>query len=192
MRFFSFCAGPLLFVLLAGFPLRRSGVEAGTAVRMELEEMARGADLIVEGRVLSASAEEQGGWIETEYLLRVDRTLAGTDERWRALRLPGGVLPDGRGMILAGMPRLSAGEDVLLFLGAESEHGIRMPVGLAQGKFSVLRRAGGGKVLVREPAGLTLVDARTGEARSEEGRTVLDYASVVARIQAARAALRNR
>ena len=55
------------------------------------------------------------------------------------------VLEDGSGMILAGMPRIAAGEETLLFLSAEGATGVRMPVGLSQGKFRVIQTEDGGR-----------------------------------------------
>ena len=104
------------------------GVAAGTAIRMEIAELVDGAELIVEGRILTTTSFESEGRIETEYLIEVDRTFAGEDQPYRAMRLPGGVLEDGSGMILAGMPRIAAGEKTLLFLSGEGTTGVRMPV----------------------------------------------------------------
>ena len=59
---------------------------------------------------------------------------------------------DGRGMLLAGMPNMEAGQDVLLFLSEGGSTGVRMPVGLAQGEFTVYRLGDGTKSLV--PLGL--------------------------------------
>ncbi len=72
--------------------------------------------------------EGETGLIETEYLMSVDRTLWGADLGMRTVRLPGGVLPDGRGMMIPGMPRIAVGEDVLLFLSRQTSWGMRMPM----------------------------------------------------------------
>ncbi len=167
------------------FLTKPGGVAAGTALRMEIPELVDGAALVLEGSVLSAQAlETPEGRIETEYLVRVDRTFEGEEQPFRSIRLPGGVLEDGRGMLLAGMPRIREGEDVLLFLSAGGSSGVRMPVGLAQGKFTVHTRLDGSKTLVREDAGVSLV-GRDGELVHGEGRTLRDYAEVVAEIEAA-------
>ncbi len=184
------CAFLLVFLGLVALPRRPSGVVAGTAVRMDVSELARNADLIVEGRVLSALAQEDGGRIETEYLLAVERTFAGDDRPLRAIRMPGGVLDDGRGMLLAGMPRIEAGETVLLFLTQPSASGIQMPVGLAQGKFRILERSDGSRVVVRSTSDVALLQRETGAILRGEGRTLMDYADLVAGIEAARAGKR--
>ncbi|MEM7309093.1 MAG: hypothetical protein AAF682_20585 [Planctomycetota bacterium] len=173
---------------LAVFGHRSSGVEAGTAIRMDIPELAARAELIVEARVLSAQALElPDGRIETEFVLDVKRTFKGVDLPVRAIRLPGGILPDGRGMLLAGMPGVKPGEDLLLFLTDAGDSGVRMPIGLAQGKFRVVQSATGEKVLVREQAGLSLVRPGTTEVREADGVAILPYAEVLAQIEATRA-----
>ena len=187
MRLVPAALGLLALSSLLAFVVHRDGdVAAGTAVQLDLGQLTQRAELVVEGRVLSAlPLEHPDGRIETEYLLDVARTHKGEDQSLRALRLPGGHLPDGRGLLLAGMPRLEVGEELLLFLSAPSEGGTRMPVGLAQGKFRVLRGAGGAKFLVRDSAGLTLVrpDAAPGHGN---GALVLAYAEALARMEAGR------
>jgi hypothetical protein len=172
----------------------RSGdIEAGTAVRMDVAELVMSSELILEGRILSRqSFLAPSGHVETEYLLGVERTFEGADFAYRSVRLPGGVLEDGSGMILAGMPHLGAGEDVLLFLTVEGSTGIRMPVGLSQGKFNVGTAADGTKVLARDQGQLALVNRETGELIETHGRSVRDYAEVVAEIEAALARKRGR
>lgn len=181
-----------LSFLSTGLPRFERGVQAGTAVRMELEDLVERAPLIVEGRIVSATAFEVGTMIETELLLQVERTFEGEDLPFRSIRVPGGVLPGGRGMMLAGMPRLVPGERCLLFLSGEGQTGIRLPIGLAQGKLRVAVTRDGEKVLVRSATSLSLVDDRTGEAAPPQATRVLRYADVAARIEAALAQKRAR
>lgn len=184
----GFCA--LVLFLSVTFGRRAAGVRAGTAVRMDVADLVRDADLIVEARVLAGRAERIANRVETEYVLLVERTFEGEDQPLRKLRMPGGVLADGSGMVLAGMPRIGEGESVLLFLTEEGETGIRMPVGLAQGKFTVARTEQGEKLLTRSVAGLSLVNGETGAEVPGTGREVRTYASMVASIEAALVAKR--
>lgn len=189
----TFALGLLgLSFLSTGLPRFGRGVEAGTAVRMEIEDLVDRSPLIVEAKILSTRAFEVGPAIETELLLQVDRTFEGAHQPFRAVRVPGGVLPSGRGMMLAGMPRLAPGERCLLFLSAEGQTGIRMPVGLAQGKLALVENPVGEKVLVRPASSLSLIDDRTGEHVGPQAARVLRYADVVARIEAALARKRAR
>jgi len=182
-----------LLFLTTGMPRPAGGVRAGTAVRMTLEDMVHRADLIVETRVLDARGLEVAGRIETEYLLEVTRTFEGEDQTYRTVRMPGGVLEDGRGMVLAGMPRLSRGERTLLFLSSEGRTGIRVPVGLAQGKLSLVTAKTGQRFVVQNASDLALVDRDSGSViHGTAANRILRYQDVVARIEAALAAERDR
>src|SRR5262249_50878751 len=153
-------------------------------VRLDVPGLARNAALIVEARVLSARPVETGGLLQTEYVLEVARTLAGSDEPHPGVRLPRGGRADRSGPLVPGMPGISEGENVLLFLTEESQNGMRMPVGLSQGKFGVVSLADGQKRLVRDASAATLV--APGQESGELGsRSVIDYAEAVAEIEAA-------
>lgn len=175
---------------LACWLLPAPRIEAGTALRLDVPGLTREAALIVEARVLSALPVEPdgaGGLLLTEYLLEVGRTFAGVDEPYRAVRLPGGVRADGSGLLIPGMPRLAEGESALLFLTEESRNGMRMPVGLAQGKFRVVTLGDGRKRLVGDASAAALIGPR-GEHVESGGHSVVDYADAVAQIEAALAA----
>lgn len=176
-----------LLASLAWFGLRSARpLEAGTAVRMDVPELVDGSELIVDALVLSARVLETGpARIETEYELAVGRTLLGAHLPQRSLRLPGGVLPDGRGLVLAGVPRLIVGERALLFLSQPSADGMRMPVGLAQGKLRVQADARGALWLERGQSSLRLVEAGSNApARPDEG-VRFAYHAFVERVEAA-------
>ena len=132
---------------------------AGTAQRLDLSSLVQRSEVIVEGRVLAAHTLEAGDLVLTEYLLEVSRTFKGPDQPYRALRFPGGVRADGSGLLVPGMPHLAPGEEAVLFLEPETRGGMRLPTGLAQGKFGVRRAADGTKRLVRELGSLGLVGA---------------------------------
>src|SRR5262249_1221127 len=111
---------------------------AGTAVRLSLRDLADRSDLCLEGKVVgSRGVLESGKRIDPEYTLAVERTFWGEAQASRAIRLPGGVLPDGRGMVLPGLRALEPGEEVLLFLSKPDPVGMRVPIGLAQGTLRV-------------------------------------------------------
>lgn len=160
-------------------------VRAGTAVRLGLSDLAERADLAFEGRVLWARVvESRPGRIETEYTIAEHVTHVGAPCPTRVVRIPGGVLPDGRGLAIAGLPRLVPGQDVLLFLSRESAAGVRLPVGLAQGALRVVTLPDGAKRLVGNSAGLDLV----GEAPTAVPAPGIDYVAALAEIAAGVAA----
>jgi hypothetical protein len=164
---------------------------AGTAVELGIDGLVDASGLIVEARVLSAEVRQDAeGRIETEALLGVDRTLWGEDAAVRSVRLPGGVLPDGRGLLLPGMPVLRPGQRGLLFLTEESQRGQRVPVGLGQGVLLDALDASGNRVLTRDPAAPLRTVVPSGVDPIGAGR--LDYAATIAEVHAAVAARRVR
>lgn len=177
-----------LAVLSVGFasvlvpPLAR----AGTAVRMTVPELVDNAELVFEGRVLDARAiPAANGRVVTEYFVSVHETYWGLPYGTQTFRLPGGVLPNGNGMVVSGMPEVTVGEDAIFFLTEESAGGNRMPVGLAQGKFSVVLDTLGDKQLARNQEGLMLANPATGAVVPANERALLDYDAVVATIRSA-------
>lgn len=182
--------GLAFFVAIFGLFLRplfhTTGVRAGTAIRMDTPELVQGSALVLEGRVLSLEAvQTEDGLIETIYQLAVDRTYLGEDRFRRSVRIPGGVLENGQGMLLAGMPRLRAGEDVLLFLSAEGQRGVRIPIGLSQGRYRIETRLDGSKLAIREQAGLGILDPTTGRVTSADSGFLRNYGELVAEVEAA-------
>jgi len=163
-----------------------SEVGAGTTLRLDIPELVAEADLVFEGRVLEARTYlEDSGRIETEYTFLVDRTMWGEDQVERSVVLPGGVLEDGRGLVISGMPSVRAGEDVLVFLSEAGDTGVRMPVGLSQGKFRVETSLQGGRALTRYNGSLSLLDPATGSLHPAGAQERFDYANVIAEIYAA-------
>lgn len=158
----------------------------GTARKLELEDLVRDCDLAVEGKVLSTrSVRDARGRIVTEHVLQVGRTWVGDAAQLRTVRLPGGTLPDGTGLLVPGMPRLAPGGECVLFLAREDSQGVRLPVGLAQGAWSVVRTKDGLRRVVRDQTGLSVVEG--GRVRDADPRGEMDYAVFAARLEAARA-----
>ncbi|MBL8861615.1 MAG: hypothetical protein JNK02_06340 [Planctomycetes bacterium] len=166
--------------------LRTHEVRAGTVLRLGLSDLAERADTAFEGRVVQARVLEPfAGRIETEYTILEQAVHVGGACAVRVVRFPGGVLPDGRGLAIAGMPSLAPGEDVLLFLSRESAQGLRMPVGLAQGALRVLTLPDGAKRLVGSSAGLRFASAAATAVPDGPG---VDYVAGLAEIAAGVAA----
>ena len=172
--------------LLARSKFGASESDAGTALRMDVAEQVAAAELIVEGRVAAARAfEAPGGKIETEFRLLVARTHFGADQSERLIRLPGGLLPDGRGMLIPGLPLPVPGDDVLLMLSGEGPQGGRIPIGLAQGSFRLLRNAQGKRLALRDQGGLQLAHRSRNRLLEADSHSVMDYADLLAQIEAA-------
>jgi hypothetical protein len=167
-RLFRFVSLPILLAGAAG---------ASVVVRADLAALVSNAERVVEGRCLSTRPVLDGaGNIATEVRLLVARGFKGAQAGTEIdFRIPGGEM-GGEGLVLAGMPTFRAGEEVLLFLTVESHTGIRVPVGLGQGKFSVQRDAAtGAKRLARTMGGIQLVDPATGARLEAPGEERFDY-----------------
>lgn len=180
------CTAGLVAGVLAPafFPGLRTSSQAGTAIRMDLDEAFMRSEIVLEGSVVTGvSGETSLGEIYTDWTLNVDRTFWGGHEATRVIRLPGGVLADGRGSMIPGMPRLALGEEVVLFLSEESDEGLRVPVGLSQGKYRIVTASDGARTAVQTGDHVTLISARA--TRSIDGLEMLEYADLIARIEAA-------
>lgn len=159
---------------------------AGTAVRLDLQGLVDAAELGLEARVLDTRVElDLRGRPCTLATLAVTRDFIADTSGNFEVRLPGGVMSDGAGLVLPGMPSLFPGEEVVLFLSEESSAGLRIPVGLAQGKFRVVRDAQGERTLVRDEADLQLLDRESSKVSHANLALVYDYAAAVAEIEAA-------
>jgi len=174
------CVAILLAALFVARPLATA--DAGTALALDVSELAERADCIVEGRVLDARSElTPAGRIVTAFDVSVDRSFHGDASGTVSIRLPGGVVGDV-GMVVPGMPHLVPGEDVLLFVTDEGHAGFRMPIGLAQGKFRITTDwATGARTLRREQGDLELVGPN-GAIHVAPGAASIEYADAVAEI----------
>ncbi len=160
---------------------------------MDIAALVDASDIAFQGTVLTKHARLGANkLIETEYVFKVEKTFWGEELKSRSVRIPGGVLPDGRGLILAGMPTLAEREEVVLFLSKSSGGGLRMPIGLAQGKFAVERLENGATRLVRDSSQLQLANPLTGKLEDAPARSVHGYAQVTGEILAAVAARKAR
>lgn len=179
-------AATLLAVAFAFSSLTGARARAGTAVQLDLAGIVDASELALEARVLDTDVElDARGRPCTRLVLSVERDLLGATRGPFDVRLPGGILPDGSGLLLAGMPRVLPGEEVVLFLSEESNAGLRVPVGLAQGKFRIERDAHGARTVVRDGAELELFDVASGAAGPALLDARWDYAEFMAEVQAA-------
>lgn len=138
---------------------------ASTALRLDLEQMTRLSEIVVSGTVRSVevlSPGEDDLRPVTEVALEVDEPLKGEPSGGPLrVRFIGGQHGEYTTRVI-GAPRFSLDEEVVVFL--ESTSLGLTPVGLAQGKFTVIRPASGGEPLIRrELAGLRLLCPETGE-----------------------------
>ncbi|HKQ97402.1 MAG TPA: hypothetical protein VJV75_05975 [Candidatus Polarisedimenticolia bacterium] len=140
IRFTGSVALAALLVICAGVVPARSM----TMAPQNVAGLASAAQDIVVGTVSKVTEGRQGGLAYTQVTIDVSDTLLGTPARTITFKQIGGLAPQapvsGRRFIgrIEGMPRYAAGENVILFLGRTSSLGFRSPIGLQQGKFTVL------------------------------------------------------
>jgi len=161
-RIRPFAVGVLLLVsALWSSPTRATQVRS-----IDLEEMTARAATIFSGRVVGIRHEhdELLGIGVTFATFRVDQAVKGRLGTTVELKFLGGG-ESGQG--LAGMPTFRVGEEVVLFLYGTSRLGLTSPVGLGQGKFTVVTDKHGRKLAINEFRNANLAgESATGGARS--------------------------
>ncbi|NMC71221.1 MAG: hypothetical protein GYA57_14315 [Myxococcales bacterium] len=147
----------------AGLGVIAVSARGAVVVAMDFDQLALDAHRVVLGEVegISARWSADKTIIETVVEVRVEvdvsASAAGTTVR---IVQPGGRIGEV-GLAVPGMPEFRQGERVLLFLHVTGTDADGAPthsvVGLAQGKFTVLPRLGGGFDAVQQyPVGLAL------------------------------------
>ncbi len=182
----SLAAAALAGWLLA-LPLQSSlgrEARAGTAERLDIEARVAASKLVLLGDVRAARTfQTPAGRILTEYDLIVERTYWGQEAPYRSVRLPGGVLADGSGMLISGVPQLKVGEQVFLFLTGADDDQMRMPVGLSQGHLRVVPNPEGGRSVIGWTRSTSLVDEH-GQLQRDAAVGVGSLAELSALVQA--------
>lgn len=130
---------------------------ATTYVMVPDEALVDQAPVAAVVRVAAADPEasRRGGPVETEYRLEVEEVLKGQTAGTVLLRVPGGLRPDGLGLLIHGAPRLQTGERALVLLEPNGRGAFR-PVQLFLGVFHQVE-AGGRRLAVRDLSGTTEV-----------------------------------
>ena len=118
--------------------------DATVMVEVALEDMARDSVAIVHGRVVrtgSHVALREGGGMDpyTVTTLKALEWIKGPGGDEIVLREIGGMLPDGGGMAIDGVPDYPIGEEVVVFLETDPEAGsFYRTYAMVQGKFTVM------------------------------------------------------
>jgi hypothetical protein len=136
---------------------------AALAVPASIEDLARGSDAVVRGRVASVTSRWVGKRIYTFAEVETASVWRGSVPARVTVVTPGGVV-GGIGQRADGAALFAGGEDVVVFL-ARAEAGAFRVSGLAQGKFAV-----SGSVARPDLTHTSFLAAplRAGERRSEE------------------------
>ena len=161
----------MLAAALLTLPFAASTANASVARAMSLDDMARGSDSVVRGRVIWTQAMTlPGGAIVTLTEVEVEDVIAGDAPATITVVEPGGEPGDtGVGMLVSGTAKFEMGEEVVVFAEATragyAAHfpGAVRPTAMSQGKLRVVREAGAPARLVRDLSGVTRVKADAAE-----------------------------
>lgn len=118
---------------------------ATMTMRLDLPQIVSAADRAFVGRVVSVHSDrDTSGLPSTWVTFAVDQVIKGQVGSALTMKQFGTAtaLSDGSMMQLPGLPSYTPGEEMVIFLSGESEAGFCSPIGLAQGKFPIVRRAG--------------------------------------------------
>jgi hypothetical protein len=127
------------WILLAAASFLFGGsLAATTFIPMRDGDLYRYADVVVHGIVVSSDTIEGDRWPETVTVLRPLWVLKGEVTGSLVLRQPGGFLPNGRLMRIAGRPEYIPGEEVIVFASLRPD-GSYQTSEMLLGKFSVAK-----------------------------------------------------
>lgn len=127
---------PLVTLLLAA----AAALPASSVLNVSFEQLARSANRVVSGEITAVNpVAGPNGMIYSNVTMRVTRAVPRALEGQSiTVRMVGGEL-DGRRVYVQGMPRFSAGDEVVLFLNRQPASVMGPTVGLWQGVFYVGR-----------------------------------------------------
>jgi hypothetical protein len=121
---------------------------------LSVEDMVHKSDLIAIGTCVGTKSVWVGRSLMTLATVSVGETIKGTEQNEIAVALPGGIDANRDvpiAMNYAGAPRITPGEDVLLFLRAGGPvSGTYSIAGLSQGKFSIVKDEDGRQMVTRD------------------------------------------
>jgi hypothetical protein len=127
---------------------------------LSVEDMVHKSDLIAIGNCVGTKSVWVGRSLVTLATVSVGETIKGTEQNEIMVALPGGIDANRDvpiAMNYAGAPRMTPGEDVLLFLRAGGPvSGTYSIAGLSQGKFSIVKDEDGRQLVTRDLTKLLL------------------------------------
>lgn len=126
---------------------------AQRTVRMNLERMVTHAGLIVHGTVtnVTSSVDPRTNILSTFVTIAVKENFYGANEQTVTLKMAGGSSKRST-LKFSEMPSFTVGEEIYSFFYAPSKYGFTSPVGMGQGKFTVIADAAAQASYVRNAA----------------------------------------
>ena len=147
------------------------------AVALSLEDMVNQSDVIAIGSVQDTRSVWVDRSLVTMATVSLSETIKGTESGSLTVVLPGGIDANRKipiAMSYPGAPRLTPGENVFLFLTADTELANSYAVaGFSQGKFSIVNDEDGVPVVSRDLTNLKL-QGNNGVRRGGANVTPLD------------------
>lgn len=136
--------------------------EASQVLPVNLEEMTRHAASIFSGRVIEThtTVDPALGRKLTITVFEVEQSVKGQLGATFTLRT------------LDGVSDFHLDDEVVLFLYGESKLGLSSPVGLGQGRFSIVRDKGGRRVAINDLGNDRLLSGLTPQAQSRLGASI--------------------
>ena len=132
------------------------------AVALSLEDMASQSDVIAIGSCTNTQSVWVDGSLVTLATVSVSETLKGSGSESLTVVLPGGIDANRKipvSMSYPGAPRINPGENVFLFLTADTGFGAGYTVaGFSQGKFSIVNDENGEPMVSRDLTEMSLRD----------------------------------
>jgi hypothetical protein len=151
--------------------------ESSVADELSVEQMVSQSDLITIGNCVDARSTWVGRNLVTIATISVREALKGDASASVTVVLPGGVDANRKfpiAMTYPGAPRITPGEDVLLFLARDDEVADGYTIaGFSQGKFSIVKDEAGKEMISRDLTRVTL-KGRTGVRRGTVSMTSLE------------------
>ena len=151
-------------------------VETTLANALSVKDMVNQSDLIAIGSCVDTKSVWVDRALVTLVTISVAETLKGAEQQTITVALPGGVDANSKfpvAMTYPGAPRITPGENVFLFLTAESDvAGSYTVAGFSQGKFSIVTDENGEQLVTRDLTKTTLKD-NNGVRRGSSNMTPL-------------------
>jgi len=136
---------PFFVAIVGALTVSVTAASATMTMQLELAQIVAAADRAFVGRVVSVHSDrDRAGIPSTWVTFAVDQVMKWTVGSELTIKQFGTAtrLDDGSLLRLPGLPTYAIGDEMVVFLRGESEAGFSSPIGLAQGKFPIVRHAG--------------------------------------------------
>jgi hypothetical protein len=180
---------PGMLVLVAALAVIPVTAGATSIVHRTVQEMTAGSALVIQGVVTGVRQSQKSttGLPARKVSIAVERVLKGfASAPTITISIPGGVR-NGMVMNIPGMPAFVPGEEVVVFL--ERTPAGWIPMGLANGKFSIVTDQAGRRLALRNARELNRVNLNASVTRSaREESDVVTYDDLLRMIDDGKAA----